>query len=390
MSDYEARAYLTLIRHGSLLTSELAYHSGIPRTKAYATVRSLVRKKLAALLPGRPIRCQAVPPEEGFEGLVAEEEKRLRSMRRTMSRLRRLMIQARSPAEAQEGRHLILGAQATISRLAELISSARDNVRCVVDSWGFKLLQDSKEHLLVALANEVRVQVVVAWRFDMQELDRAVPSDVEIRFCRHRLGQSVFSVDDASVLLVNSSSGQGLLIHSQELAGLIYSSLFQGLWNQSIPAKDVASVVKFSGAEDVFDILGKKEVAELFLEAVAQSVPDDVALARIGVNFVGRLEERLHVNLFREPIEIALPLLNTLMAQSLGEGASVRFDPVTRLLTVEVTHSESVLPASVWIFAIAGLSMRNGVSFKILQNVSHPTERSQILQAKLSRVLAAA
>ena len=44
LSQYEARAYLTMIGKGSLSASEIAYYSHLPRTKIYLTLKKLEKK----------------------------------------------------------------------------------------------------------------------------------------------------------------------------------------------------------------------------------------------------------------------------------------------------------------------------------------------------------
>ena len=49
LSKYEAGAYLTLIRRGSLAASEIAYYANLPRTKVYPTLKKLEKKRLSTI-----------------------------------------------------------------------------------------------------------------------------------------------------------------------------------------------------------------------------------------------------------------------------------------------------------------------------------------------------
>ena len=44
LSQYEARAYITMVGRGSLSASEIAYYSNLPRTKIYLTLKKLEKK----------------------------------------------------------------------------------------------------------------------------------------------------------------------------------------------------------------------------------------------------------------------------------------------------------------------------------------------------------
>lgn len=63
LTDYEARAYLGLLREGPLTGYAVAKASGIPTSKSYEAVDGLARKGGATLLPGDPPRHAAVPPD---------------------------------------------------------------------------------------------------------------------------------------------------------------------------------------------------------------------------------------------------------------------------------------------------------------------------------------
>jgi len=60
LSQYEARAYVTLIAKGRISASELAYYSELPRTKVYPVLLKLESKKLAMISKSKPIMCTAL------------------------------------------------------------------------------------------------------------------------------------------------------------------------------------------------------------------------------------------------------------------------------------------------------------------------------------------
>ncbi len=74
LTDYEARAYLGLLREGPLTGYAVAKASGIPTSKSYEAVDGLARKGGATLLPGDPPRHAAVPPD----ALLAQARQRMR------------------------------------------------------------------------------------------------------------------------------------------------------------------------------------------------------------------------------------------------------------------------------------------------------------------------
>jgi sugar-specific transcriptional regulator TrmB len=63
LTDYEARAYLGLLREGPLTGYAMSKASGIPTSKSYEAAEGLARKGGAVTLPGEPVRYAAIPPD---------------------------------------------------------------------------------------------------------------------------------------------------------------------------------------------------------------------------------------------------------------------------------------------------------------------------------------
>jgi sugar-specific transcriptional regulator TrmB len=63
LTEYEARAYVGLLRQGALTGYAAAKASGIPSSKSYEAVEGLARKGGAVSLPGDPVRYAAISPD---------------------------------------------------------------------------------------------------------------------------------------------------------------------------------------------------------------------------------------------------------------------------------------------------------------------------------------
>lgn len=381
LSNYEGRAYVALLKHGPLLASELAYYTGIPRTKSYSIIKSLERKGLVKLMAGKPVRCQALPPEECLHRLLEEEETKLKDMKRTISALRQLRRECAKTKALEEGRYLILSSNMIGSKLKEMVSSAQRSFHCIVDGWGINLLNGSKEAIINISISDVEVKVLMVWNINLE--DFSLPTNIDIRVGKHQLGYNVFIADGEGLLLANSSSGFGILIRSRDLCNILDQTLFLTLWERSISLKDAFALMALDGGEDVLNLIVRDEVKGAFAKAVAQAVSGCDNLVKIGCRFIEILEEELNVKVFSKPVEVALPILTTLLLHSLEDGSSVRYDPNTKLLTVESQISSlGGVPESVWMFAIAGLLHKNQMPVTILHN--NPQEDLRSLQLRFS------
>lgn len=80
LTQYEARAYVALIRRDSSTPAEIARVAGVPRPRIYDVVASLVAKGLACERPGRTAKFVATPPEEATRTLINLHRERLQAL----------------------------------------------------------------------------------------------------------------------------------------------------------------------------------------------------------------------------------------------------------------------------------------------------------------------
>jgi sugar-specific transcriptional regulator TrmB len=383
LSDYEARAYVALIRAGSLPVSDLTYHAAIPRPKAYHVVRNLERKGLVKVLSTKPLICRAVPPEQCLARLLEAEEERLERMRRVLTQLESMRAKAGVEGPIEEGRHLVLGSEAISGRLQDLAAKTVKSALLVVDGWGYQLFAEHREALAALGAKGCEVRVVVAVSYGELGGLEEPPSGLDVRVVRRRLGVNVYLFDEDVVLLVNGRVGKGILLSSREMNQVLKGSLFTQLWAQAIPLRDVISYGQIAGGEDLLDLLDVAKVESLFSQAVFEALEDPGMVAAIGARFVELLESEMHLGLFREPLEVQIPLLNTLLKRWLGDGAQVRYDPTTGILSVIAPGAERGLPPSPWLYALLGSLSRRGLGYRVLQNLWDEYGGGRVLQLKL-------
>ena len=75
LTQYEAKAYLGLIRRGSSTAAEVARIAGVPRQRIYDVLASLVERGLASTRPGKVVNYVASPPNTAIERLVSDHKR---------------------------------------------------------------------------------------------------------------------------------------------------------------------------------------------------------------------------------------------------------------------------------------------------------------------------
>jgi DNA-binding response OmpR family regulator len=77
LSLYEARLYLSLALNGSSEARKLSMTAGVPRTKAYATLKKLTQRGMIIEIPGVPQRFSIATPSNAFAPFVQSWKKEL-------------------------------------------------------------------------------------------------------------------------------------------------------------------------------------------------------------------------------------------------------------------------------------------------------------------------
>ncbi|MGH9922185.1 MAG: TrmB family transcriptional regulator, partial [Nitrososphaerales archaeon] len=181
LSKYEARAYITLLSRGPLSASELAYYSNLPRTKVYATLTKLAKKRLAVITKDKPVVCSAIAPEDAFKELVVSQANRVEDMKNLVEKLQKISDEGRKPQGAEECRYLVLVPESVLNVLAESFIAAKSTVASTLDIWGVRLINQCNDSLAKAIANNVEVRILVSKDLESNNLLSSIPDGVKVR-----------------------------------------------------------------------------------------------------------------------------------------------------------------------------------------------------------------
>ncbi len=229
LSKYEARAYIALLGKGPLSASELAYYANLPRTKVYATLTKLAKKRLVLITKDKPVVCSAVPPEDAFSELVVSQANRVEGMKNLIEKLQKIIEEGRKPKGAEERRYLVLSPESVLNVLAESFTAAKSTIASTLDIWGVRLINQCKDSLAKAIANNVEVKILASKDLASNNLLASIPDGAKVR-----IGESdtnTFIFDRSAVILVNDSDGKGLLFKSADMMTNFCSKIFNNKWS---------------------------------------------------------------------------------------------------------------------------------------------------------------
>jgi len=150
LTMYEAEAYVTLTSLISSNATEISEKSGIPRSKIYDVLKSLVKKNYVEVEDGRPLTYNVKSP---VEVLSREKERLDNEIDDTITRLTYIYENGMSQVQAPIWR--IYGVDKIISQELEIIKRARNTVNMRI---GF-LFEGEGEQLIKAFKSRPKLTV---------------------------------------------------------------------------------------------------------------------------------------------------------------------------------------------------------------------------------------
>lgn len=141
LTMYESQAYVTLTSLVSSNATKIAEESGIPRSKIYDVLKSLVKKNFVEVEDGRPLTYNVKSP---VEVLTREKERLNTEIDDTITRLTNIYENGMSQVQAPIWR--IYGVEKIINQELEIIKRAKKSVNMRI---GF-LFENEGEQLIKA------------------------------------------------------------------------------------------------------------------------------------------------------------------------------------------------------------------------------------------------
>src|SRR5712692_1664120 len=137
LTDYESRAYLTLIKGEELTAEEISRLSGIPLPRIYSVLDKLVRDSFAKSYNTRPMKFEALPPSIAFARLEKNKEQELTLQ---LNELRSTAANLRTTLETTYGSaKLRIRPEQLLEPLSDL-NSMEERTRSILDSASEEIL----------------------------------------------------------------------------------------------------------------------------------------------------------------------------------------------------------------------------------------------------------
>lgn len=366
LSNYEARAYVTLIAKGTISASELAYYSELPRTKVYPILLKLEKKKLAIISKSKPRMCTAIAPVDAFDDIIQEQINKVNAMNTLVTNLKKMSEDSKKSRGAVEKRYFDLSANAVLSQLRTMVEGSKSRIHIMVDQWGLGLLAECKDQMLTVLRRDLEVKIIIPPSLLGSESIKAIPDGAKIKISD--IIQNCFIFDETELMLIDSNNGKGAIFSSTEILGVNQMKVFSHVWKNSMKIDSLYDMTK-SEAQEVYRIirLVNEDALGHILNASLVSKNHDIDM----LEFL----EKNGINLRSKSLEELITIIDSSLQMVCSGRADL--EPGTKNITIESRmNSGHSLP---WAAIITGYLQKQGHRPRLVyQNQAHKGEKVHI------------
>lgn len=245
LTQYEARAYVAMVRRDGSTPAEIAKLAGVPRPRIYDVMDSLVAKGLATDRPGRTAKFVAAPPGEAVQQLLGTYRDRLEMLeadaRTVQDELEPAYREGAMHSDPLDYVELLRSSEAVAKRFNELQLSVRNEMLVFAKMPAAVSVQDNDAGLDVARRSELRTIYEFALLDDpdnRRAVKRFLDAGEQARFVEH-VPMKLGIIDGRTVLMAMSDPVAGatdlttLVIENVELASCLKLA-FEDVWRTGV------------------------------------------------------------------------------------------------------------------------------------------------------------
>jgi sugar-specific transcriptional regulator TrmB len=232
LTEYEIKAYLTLLERGVMTASEVSEYSGVPYSKVYETLNSLERKGWLEAERGRPSRYFPRAPSEALEAARLRMEDMVNGWKHVVLSELQPLYERRELLEKPDI-WILRGEFSILAKLREMLGVTRKELMIAAPAFAKDFVDAFSDVLGQLRDNRVSVQVMMAGDWDVKKIAEVA----EARVRDNLFGGGVIADGKEALLFLGeaepSSSYSGLLVIWSNHVGLVKFAreYFQLLWD---------------------------------------------------------------------------------------------------------------------------------------------------------------
>ena len=236
LTEYEVKAYVSLVESGALAASELSRIASIPYSKIYEIIGNLERKGWVESEQGRPSKYYAKAPSTALESSRVRFETNLRSSETdALGELQPLY--EKKGVQEKPDIWIVRGQDNIVDKIKETLGRTSRELMVAMPVVPESIVSMALPVLAVMREKGIRVSVMMPASTSRDTIKR-LKGLAEVRTREQMFGGGIISDDNRIVILLGEDPEKGLtLAISSDHIGLVRfgKSYFGYLWESSKP-----------------------------------------------------------------------------------------------------------------------------------------------------------
>lgn len=228
LSEYQSRVYVSLILYGPSKASDISRISGVPRTKVYEVLKTLIDRGLVEEIPTKPATFITRSPINSFKSRLQLLERKVADFTRLLEFLE-IFYRKTKNRRIEEAKIWVIPKEETLSKIKSLISEASNSVTILTSSDGLTLLYRNLNKVINELAEKkLKVQLITSKDAYGSFVARELNHLFDIRYVTLNLPILYINVDWKKFLLTKYTSEgmeDGMLSDNSIVGKLIFRIL---------------------------------------------------------------------------------------------------------------------------------------------------------------------
>ena len=233
LTDYETRAYVTLLQKGTMTASETSEISSVPYSKIYEVLGNLERKGWIQMESGRPSKYYPRSPIDALETTRLRRETLLRN-KETQILHELTPIFGKRESQERPDIWIVRGEFNILSKIKETMERSTNELLVAIPVIPREMLNLLVPTLFHIKSKGVRIQLMTCKDIDRKSVEE-IGSFADLRMRNQLFGGGIVSdVQEVILLLEEEKGGTALAIWSDH-AGLarFAKNYFEYLWNDA-------------------------------------------------------------------------------------------------------------------------------------------------------------
>jgi HTH-type transcriptional regulator, sugar sensing transcriptional regulator len=236
LTEYEAKAYISLVESGVLAASELSRIASIPYSKIYEIIGNLERKGWVESEQGRPSKYYSKAPSTALESSRVRFETLLRSSEAEALQELQPLYEKKGVQEKPDI-WIVRGQDNIVDKIKETLGGTRRELMVAMPVAPEPIVSMAASILALLRGRGVNVSVMLPESAGRETI-RRLRESAQVRTRESLFGGGIISDDNQIILLLGEDPEKGLtLAISSDHVGLVRfgKSYFEYLWESSKP-----------------------------------------------------------------------------------------------------------------------------------------------------------